>query len=499
MKFPIFATLKIEVLNTMKIKSLITIFFVSVVSTLYAQVDLDATLFTIADEDVKASEFLRVYKKNLDLVKDESQKEIDNYFNLFVDYKLKIQEAKALGYNEKPSYLREFGNYRKQLAKNYLTDKEVTDELVKEAYDRLGFDVYAQHILVRIDAFDDDTTQVFNQMLAFKKEADEKGFDAAMNMARNGNEVIAEDLGYFSAFKMVYPFESAAFNTAIGETSMPFRTRFGYHIVHVKDKRKSRGTATVAHIMLKNNDSLSDAALETRINEIYGMLDQGQQFEDLAKQFSEDLSSSKKGGKLNPFKSGQLSSRPFEDNAFMLKNSGDISKPFKTDYGWHIIKLLKKEPLQSFDDMKVTLESRIQRDSRSEVINDVFVDRLKKRYSIPESIDLQYFISMLNDEFYARTWKATLTNDQKDVLFKIGDEVVTKDDFAKNIELAQRKQREKKSFDVIVKSQFEDFLKAKLLNYHEAHLEETNPDFAGVLSEYRDGLLLFDLMEDKVW
>ncbi len=134
----------------MKIKFLF--FFLIVFSSLYcnAQINKDEVLFTVDSEKVLASEFIRVYNKNLDLVKDESQKDIDNYLELFIDYKLKLQEAKKLGLDEKPEYLREFSNYRKQLAKNFLTDTQVTESLVKEAYERISFEVNAGHVLIRI-------------------------------------------------------------------------------------------------------------------------------------------------------------------------------------------------------------------------------------------------------------------------------------------------------------------------------------------------------------
>ena len=472
--------------------------FLMITSVVSAQMTNDI-LLQINDDVVMADEFVRVYNKNLDLVKDESQKDIDNYFELFLNYKLKIAEAKALGFDQRPKYLREFGNYKKQLAKNYLTNKEVTEDLVSEAYDRLNYDINASHILIRIDEFDDDTTAVYNQILSFKKQAESEGFEKAMASAKNGETVIAEDLGFFSAFKMVYPFETAAFNTDAGEVSMPFRTRFGYHIVYVKEKRKSRGTVHVAHIMIKNNDTVQDAVLEKRINEIYNMYKQGQNFEDLAKQFSEDLSSSKKGGELTPFKSGQLSSVKFEDEAFKLNVVGEVSMPFKSDYGWHIVKLLEKKPIASFNDMKPSLQTRIKRDSRSKVVDEVFVNQLKSQYNVPSDIKVSEFISMLDESYYARAWNIPESFDKEKVLFTIKEDTVTAYDFARHLERMQQKQRGKKPFNAIVKGEFQEFLKSRLLKYHEAHLEETNPEFANVLREYRDGLLLFDLMEEKVW
>jgi peptidyl-prolyl cis-trans isomerase SurA len=313
-------------------------FFYTVLAVLFAintnaQATNEDVLFKIDNTPVYASEFLRVYNKNLELVQDESQKDVDAYLKLFVNYKLKLKEARDLEYNKKPSYIRELANYKKQLAKNYLTDNKVTDDLVSEAYDRTLNELKASHILIKIpeDASPEDTLTAYNQIMKLRESVINVGFEAVKKDMHNGKTIFAEGLGYFSCFKMVYDFENMAYNTEVGEVSMPFRTKFGYHIVKIFDKRKSRGTVTVAHIMVSNKqtDSLQDAP-EIRINDIYKKLSQGEDFESLAKQFSEDKSSSDKGGKLNSFSGGQLSSSEFEDVAFNLKNVGDVSQPFQS-------------------------------------------------------------------------------------------------------------------------------------------------------------------------
>ena len=297
-----------------------------------AQINSDDVLFTVENDAVLAQEFIRVYNKNLDLVQDESQKDIDEYLKLYINYKLKLAEARSLGYHEKASYVNELNGYKKQLAKNYLTDNEVTDALVREAYDRITSDVYVQHILLRMDLSATDTTATYNKLVSLKERLKNEDFNDLQKELHDGKRVFVEDLGYFSAFKMVYEFENVAFTTQKGEVSNPFRTQFGYHILKVLDNRKSRGEVTVGHIMISNNqkDSLVDP--ESRINEVYKLLEQGAEFESLAKQFSEDKSSAAKGGKLEPFKGGQLSSSVFEDEAFALQNVGDISQPFPTEF-----------------------------------------------------------------------------------------------------------------------------------------------------------------------
>ena len=349
-------------------------------------------LFTVDDSPVYASEFVRVYNKNLDLVKDESQKDIDSYLELFVNYQLKIKEAKRLKMDENVTYKREFSNYKKQLTKNYLSDSNVTESLIREAYDRLLFDIKATHILIKLDESQSDTLSAYNEMLTLRNKALSEGFEnvrrglisnnpkgANGSIAYKNYQVYAEDLGYFSAFKMVYSFENAVYSTAVDEISMPFRTRFGYHIVNVMDKRPSRGEVTVSHIMVSNKTKDSLLNPEARINEIHKIIEQGEKFESIARQFSDDKSSASKGGLLSPFTGGQLSSKEFEDMAFGLRKKDEISKPFETAYGWHIIKLKQKKGMASFDNMRSELVQKVKRDNRSSLINSALALKLRKK------------------------------------------------------------------------------------------------------------------------
>ena len=460
----------------------------------------DDILFTVNKDPIYAKEFLRVYSKNLDLVQDESQKDVDEYLKLFVDYKLKLAEAKALGFDKKPSYIREFNSYKKQLSKNYLTDHKVTDALVEEAYKRISYDVNARHILVRIEPHEKDTIEAYNKILNLKERFQKEGFDKVRTSVHNGNTVFVEDLGYFSGFKMVYDFENVAYNTPVGTISQPFRTHFGYHVVEVLDKRKSRGEVTVGHIMVMNEQKDSTVNPETRIREIYRLIQQGQEFESLAKQFSEDKSSASKGGKLSAFKSGQLSSVKFENQAFKMKNIDDISTPFQSDYGWHIMKLYDKKPLQPFEEMKRSLEQRVKRDSRSKLINSSMISSLRQKYNVSNDNDaLLYFSTIIDDSYFNKSWSIPETLKREQTLLTIGNKTFTYLDFAKHLRSSQKTISSKMEPKDLVQMQYEAFLDKEIMAYHEENLEFENEDYANILNEYREGLLLFDLMDTKIW
>jgi peptidyl-prolyl cis-trans isomerase SurA len=473
---------------------------ITVHMTTFSQISNNDILFSVGDEPVLAKEFIRVYNKNLDIVQDESQKDIDAYLDLFVNYKLKLQEAKTLGLDKKSSYLKELKGYQKQLSKKYLTESNVTEALIKEAYDRISYDIKAQHILVRLEEYEKDTTAFYKKILNFKERFLNQGFESVKTSVHNGNTVFVEDLGYFSGFKMVYDFESAAYNTGVGEISDPFRTQYGYHVVKVLDKRKSRGEVTVGHIMisLKENDSLASA--EVRIKELYKMLQQDQKFESLAQQFSEDFSSAKKGGKLKPFKTGQLASAEFEKVAFSLQNNGDISIPFKTNYGWHIIKLYSKKPLASYEELKPDLEQQVKRDSRSKLISSAMNKKLRQKYNVLEAaIVLPIFLESFDEEFFKSTWSLPESFDGSKEFIVIGNKKLTYSDFYKYLFNSKRGLKVRQSVTDFTTIQYENFVNSEVLKYHEENLEFVNVDFANILNEYREGLLLFDLMEDKVW
>jgi len=480
--------------------SFLWLLLVSAHMTVFSQISNDDVLFSVGDEPILAQEFIRVYNKNLEIVQDESQKDIDAYLNLFVNYKLKLQEAKSLGLDKKPSYLKELKGYQKQLSKKYLTESNVTEALIKEAYDRMSYEIKAQHILVRIEEYEKDTTAYYKKILNFKERFFKQGFESVKTSVHNGNTVFVEDLGYFSSFKMVYDFESAAYNTGVGEISDPFRTQYGYHVVKVLDKRKSQGEVTVGHIMISLNENDSLAKAEVRINELYKMLQQGQKFESLAQQFSEDKSSAKMGGKLKSFKTGQLASAEFEKVAFSLQNNGDISIPFKTSYGWHIVKLYNKTPLASYEQLKSDLEQQVKRDSRSKLISSAMSKKLRQNYKVPEAaVVLPNFLEFFDEEFFKNTWTLSESFEGSKQFIVIGNKQLVYSDFYNYLNNSKRGLKVRQSVTDFVTTQYENFVNSEVLKYHEENLEFVNVDFADILNEYREGLLLFDLMEDKVW
>ncbi len=467
-------------------------------------------LFSIDDSSYYSDEFVRIYNKNLDLVKDDSQKDLDKYLELFIGYKLKVQKAYKLGLNNNVKYQNELKSYRGQLAKNYMNDSKVTNELIDEAYERINKEVKASHILILVDesASAADTLKAYNKISkVYQLLKEGKNFEEVAQQYSEDPSVKDNkgNLGYFSAFRMVYPFENAAFNTTVGQFSAPFRTKFGYHIVKVTDARKNRGEVTVAHIMIvkpSGSDAASQEKAKQTIDDIYKKIQQGESFESLASQFSEDKSTSGKGGVLQRFGSGQLASEEFEDVAFSLNDKNEISKPFLSQFGWHIVKLIEKHPVQSIQEMRTELENKVKKDERSLLITNSLATKLRKKYSFTKNEKLLLKIKKsVTDDFYSQTWQ--MPENKKELSGELA--VINKNgklnssSFISYIFSQQKNNINIKPISALVDNLFDKWMDNQLVQYYDDNLENEFVDFKNIVEEYRDGLLLFDLMEKEIW
>ena len=403
-------------------------------------------------------------------------------------------------------------SYRTQLSKNYTSDSKVTKELVEEAYKRFLKEIKASHILFSVDenATPEDTLKAYKQALEVRKRAI-SGEDFGKLAAEFSQDPSAKDnkgdLGYFTAFRMVYSFETGAYKTSKGSISYPIRTRFGYHLIKVVDIRDNRGDVIVAHIMIMNPSEKSentdnvDKGMNT-IQDIYKKLQQGEKFEDLAKQFSEDKSSSNKGGVLNRFGSGQLSSEEFENVAFNLTKDNPISEPFKTQYGWHIVKLIDKFSVKSIDEMRSDLESKVSKDDRSRLITASMNEKLRKKYSIKR--DDKFYSIILNtvsNDIYDGKWEipSDLKVFNKNLVTINGTKSLTGSSFLNYVKEQQKNKITLKPITKLIDKFYQSYIDQELSQYYDDNLEKEFPEFSAVMDEYRDGLLLFDLMEKEIW
>ncbi len=472
-------------------------------------------LFSVAGEEVETDEFSYVYEKNNMNDKElYALSSLEEYLELYINFKLKVKAAEEAGLYEDPSLRTELKKYRRQLSKSYLTDREVNEELVKEAYERSKKELNVSHILLMFDAnmSPRDTLEMYNEMLIIKKEITSraKTFARAANAYTddrdpNSKEKVDGNIGYITAFNTIYPFETAAYNAEIGEVVGPIKTIYGYHLILVEDEREAQGKVEVGQILLKVPELADDAMkakIKAKIDEIHEQLEAGQNFEELARKHSEHKVSAAKGGYLGWYGTGVLTEQ-FEKEAFELKKAGSISKPFLSDYGWHIAKLINKRGVGEYEDMKGELKRRVENNSRSRVSRSSFIKKLKKDYRFTENMDAYYEVTDVIDliEFSTGKWDASATKDMNKPVFKIAGKGYPQSLFAKFIQISQNRpeMKKEKSFEKKLRLMFDKFAEEELIKYEDENLENKYEDFRRLMKEYRDGILLFELTNRKVW
>ncbi|MCO6500909.1 MAG: peptidylprolyl isomerase [Vicingus serpentipes] len=480
--------------------------------------EADPILLTVGGKDVTLSEFNAIYNKNNNKT-EQTEASVKEYLELYTKFKLKVREAEELGLDTMSTFKEELAGYRKQLAQPYLTDKEVTEKLIKEVYERMKYDVRGMHILINLpaEAYGKDTVEAYNKIVKareriikgedFEKVAKEVSEDPSVS--KNGG-----DLGYFTALRMVYPFEVAAYTTKVGDVSHPLRTRFGYHILKVTDKRPAKGEIKTAHIMIKTTESDTGEvakAKEQKINEIYELLiKENQDFATLAKQYSEDQSSASKGGELPVFNAGKMI-ESFENAAFALEKDGDISKPIKTEFGWHIIKRLSYQPLGTYEDLYNSIKQKVSKDARSNKSKEALVKKIKDENNFKEYLAERndFYKIITEDELLDGNMNIDKAKGLNKVMFgfyaKDGDKVeYTQTDFANflaNRASPAKRIGPKPTIDIktIINLLYQQKVEETAIQFKDNRLPKTNDEFRLLMQEYRDGILLFDLTDKKVW
>ncbi len=455
-------------------------------------------LFRINNRPVNVDEFIYLYRKNhQNPDEDYTLDKIDEYLTLYLNFKLKVEEARARGMDTTTTFLREFNQYKDELRRPYMPGNGLADSLAKMAYKRLKEEVRASHILVLVgpDASPADTMRAYNRIVElrnrvasgepFEKVASEASEDQSARVNRG-------DLGYFSALQMVYPFENMAYLTSVGEVSPPFRTRFGYHILKVTDRRTARPEVEVAHIMIRTGEGLSDEEAKNKIFTLYDQLQAGHPWSELCSEHSDDLSTRQNGGKLKPFRAGMMSNVPeFESAALELEDPGQISDPVRTQYGWHIIRLERKIPLGKFEDLAASLKTRVSRDERTQISKQALHARLRSELGFSENQEQVARLLDVPDSLLFQKIPTQKSNNKPPVLFTLSGKPFTLDDFKSYASRNARRMGRKQQYDA--------FVEDALMRIQEEKIYRDNPEFRFLVNEYYEGILLFEIMEKEVW
>jgi peptidyl-prolyl cis-trans isomerase SurA len=486
-----------------RLKNFLALFIFSMI---ISSVNGQEVLMTVEDREITLDEFERIYKKNNNSITNNQQTP-EEYLDLFINFKLKVIEAENLGMDTTKKFLNEFNGYKEQLAKPYMTDEETKQFLMKEAYDRMHSDVHVSHILLVMDnqSSPEDTLKRYEMAMAVRQRIlDGEPFDKVAKATSDdpGAKINGGDLGFFTVFMMLYQFESAAYKLDDSELSMPVRTMHGYHIIKKHETRPAVGQVKVAHVFVRvpEKSSTDDKIkAKSKITAISDSLKMGIDFASLAKKYSDDRNSAVEGGELPWFGTGRMI-KEFEQKAFNMNEPGSITKPFRSFYGWHIVKLIDKKGIGTYEEMESTLQTKALKGDRDRVKRKKYLDKLKEKYEYTLNEDLYKRIySLVDTSIFLGEWDAYRNTERFDEnLFTTTEGAINLSAFIEQLDSEQKRRTEipvENYVDIVFNKYLEDYM----LNVEKSTLPQRFPEYKYILQEYHDGILLFDLMDEKVW
>ena len=494
-----------------------------------AQTGSDPIVMEVGGQQIRRSEFAKDFDANIGrqlkskpgVGLAERRAALEDYATLYATFRAKLIDAHVRGFDTSSALHEELMRYRKELAAPYLIDSTVLKQLLDEAYERNHYSLHAAHILVTAppDAKPEDTMRALNRINGYYSRIVDKGEDFFAVSQENflrmnpGSQPRANegDLGYFTVFDMVYPFENAAYALKVGEVSRPVRTRYGYHLIKLLDRVELYGKVTMAHIWLHSPDS---ASRQNEIFSIYSQLSEGIPFERLARQ-SDDRTTANTGGVLEDASLSQLP--PEYIHQLVGMKEGQFSRPFFTQYGWHIIKLIKRDTLPQPADLDGFYKQRLARDMRGEQSRKVFAANCRTKYGIVDltmqpvkvkgkrkgAVKMAASLDALNtivpDSVCYGKWvmdESAFTDTS--ALIVTPDRRYTSLDIARYIATHQQRGTPE-LVPAYVRHKYDEFLDSISIDYADRRLEQDYPEFAQVIEEYRRGLMIFNYNDAMIW
>lgn len=472
-------------------------------------------IITLGKKDFSTDDFFQSFTKNQAMADSNQRTDLKDYLTLYTNLKLKVVAAEDQGRDTTEAFREELDTYRKQLAQTYMTDKVMIENMAAEAYQRIQQEVNVSHILIPVseDAAPADTLAAYDQAIAIRKRI-LAGEDFAALAKQYSKDQLSADkggsLGYNIAFQLTYPLETAAYQTTVGGVSQPVRSRFGYHLVRPAERRASRGKVHVAHILVRispNVDKAGEEGAYNRATEIYQRLQNGESFDAVCRELSDDASTRNTGGMLTWLEPGRWVPA-FEEAAYSLTTPGQYTKPIRTNYGWHIIKLLERKPLESYQELAPALRQKVVTDTRAEVLRQITVQRLRKEYKIDENRSVvTAALAKADSSLLAGKWKLTTPLEpalEGKNLFTANQKPATVNAFFAYVQ--QKQQPARKIVNgpgavpaVAMQRYYKRFQDDKLMEAEDANLEKKYPELRALMTEIRDGVLLSQMMEDNVW
>lgn len=473
-----------------------------------------------ADEILTLREFERQYSRsttNIDAATEDSQSAYRDFLERYVNFRLKVRAAEDAGIPAQPDVREEIASYRSRLSRPFLMDKEVIEPITRELYDRQQHLVDVSHILRRIPpgASPADTLAAYREMQAIRDSA-LQGIDFGELAIRHSDDPSAGGrvgmrgyagrLGHFTGGNLVEPFETFAYETPLGEISPVFRTQFGYHTLLVHERRPAVPGIHVAHIMLRPGETSADSAQALELlRDIRTQLADGADFAELARQHSQDEQSRPRGGDLGTLEYTSQVPESFRDAAFALENVGDISDVVETPFGFHVIKLTGREELPSYDEAFEELKALADRLPRTSEAERALARRIVRERDgqVDTSRVVEAFTGMEPDSIVARWPNSTSPNSilpdsiLVDAFFTLADTAFTIRDLVEFADPSSLSNAP--NVDAWTRNLVSDFVTRRAVDVEAEHLADRDEAFRRLMREFRDGLVLFEFMEDSVW
>lgn len=483
-----------------------TIMVLVVSQSLTAQQANDV-LMKVGDIPVTVSEFKYIYEKNNGAKATYSKESIEEYLDLYTKFKLKVSEAKTNKIDTISSLKEELDGYKRQLSNSYIMDKGVNDYLLKELRERVKKDIRFSHIFISVPA------NAAPDLKETKKAEIDQAYERLQTGAPFENVVTffsedkitnqsGGDLGFYSAMMPngFYELENAMYTTPVGSYSRPIKSRIGWHIIKVTDTRLAYGEIEVAHILIRKEGQ--DA--KSKIDEVYTKLKSGSDWNAMVLSHSEDEKSSKANGMLPAFGINTYE-RAFENASFALKEKGQISEPFETSAGWHIVKLINRSEALDDETFNKVFESRIKADERYNITKLHLLETIRTNSGYTENLELlSGFAGSLTEDFYTFKWQPAQTDVWSKSLIDFGGE--KKYSLADFVEFAQKNTRIRLRYDKSVNTYqeaidalFEAFKEEKTIDFEQGNLVKKYDDFRSLMREYEEGILLFEVTKNAVW
>ena len=470
----------------------------------------DPVLFTVDKKDVHVSEFEYIYSKTNGKSASFSEASLNEYLDLYKKFKLKVAAAKEMKLDTIPALIQELDGYRRQLADSYLTDREVTEKLTKEVYQRSQKDISMSHLLIRMpeNALHGDTLDTYNKIMGYRNkivEGENFALVAKMYSEDKGTKDKGGSLGFLVAPfpNGFYALETAAYNTKEGEVSMPVRTKLGYHLIKVHHIRPARGELEAAHILIRVDEKQNNmAAAKATIDSLYKVLEAGGDFKAIAKKHSQDKATAVKDGYIGFFGVNRFQ-KDFEDAAFALKTDGAFTKPVRSPVGFHIIQRVSKRDSEEYKMAKRRLQPKIKKDARFDLAKNAMIERIKTEGKFTENkVLLNTWLNGLVDQFLTFKWKPAATANEE-VLFSFENGLsFSVNDFEKHCQKNSRA-RIRKAANAnprdVANDLYNGFVTDACIKYEESQLEKKYPEFKALMREYEEGILLFEATKINVW